>query len=135
MAMKFGDLDLNRVFEDIFKPAVKQAGFELLLLSDIKKAGLIDVKLRVEIQASDFIIADLTHDNHGAYWDACYAEGLGKDVIYTCEKVKFEKEGTHFDANHHLTITWDKSNLQEAGENLKASIRATLPQLAKQEDD
>ena len=135
MAMKYGDPELTSILEDIFKPAAKQAGFELLPLSDIPKAGLIDDKLRVEIQASDFIIADLTHDNLGAYWEAGYAEGLGKPVIYTCEKEKFENEKTHFDTNHHLTITWDKSNLQEAGEDLKATIRATLPHLAKQEDD
>ena len=96
--------------------------------------GLIDDRLRVEIQASDFIIADLTHDNLGAYWEAGYAEGLGKPVIYTCGKTKFEKEKTHFDTNHHLTIVWDSDNPQQAGEDLKATVRATLPQLAKQED-
>ena len=103
-------------------------------MDDEPRAGLIDDKLRVEIQASDFIIADLTHDNLGAYWEAGYAEGLGKPVIYTCEKEKFETEKTHFDTNHHLTIIWDKDAPESAGENLKATIRATLPQLAKQED-
>jgi len=111
-----------------------QAGFELVKLDDNPKAGLIDDRLRVEIQSSDFIIADLTHDNHGAYWEAGYAEGMGKPVIYTCEKQKFETVKTHFDTNHHLTIVWDQNSPEEAGEALKATIRATLPQLAKLED-
>ena len=135
MAMKFGVHTLNEILEDVFKPAVKLTGFDLQILSDAPKAGLIDDRLRVEIQASDFIIADLTHNNLGAYWEAGYAEGLGKPVIYTCEKSKFDEEKTHFDTNHHLTITWDTSNLQQAGEDLKATIRATLPHLAKQEDE
>ena len=96
---------------------------------------MIDDRLRVEIQSSDFIVADLTHDNLGAYWEAGYAEGLRKPVIYTCEKEKFEKEKTHFDTNHHLTIIWDKTDPLKAGESLKATIRATLPELAKQEDE
>lgn len=134
MAMKFGDPDLDAVLEKIFKPSAKQAGFELFRLDDVPRAGLIDDRLRVEIQASDFLVADLTHDNLGAYWEAGYAEGLGKPVIYTCERYKFESQTTHFDTNHHLTIVWDKDSPGQAAENLKATIRATLPHLAKQED-
>ena len=131
IAMKFGDPILDDIVTNIFKPCVKQTGFELYKLDDLLKAGLIDDRLRVEIQSSDFLIADLTHDNPGSYWEAGYAEGLGKPVIYTCEKNKFEKEKTHFDTNHHLTIIWDTENPQDAGEALKATIRATLPELSK----
>ena len=134
MAMKFGDPILDQVLERVFKPCVKQTGFKLFRLDDAPRAGLIDDRLRVEIQASDFLIADLTHDNVGAYWEAGYAEGLGKPVIYTCEKQKFEKDKTHFDTNHHLTIVWDRNSPEESGERLKATVRATLPQLATQED-
>ena len=102
---------------------------------DRPKAGLIDDRLRVEIQTSRFLIADLTHENAGAYWEAGYAEGLGKPVIYTCEKAKFEEQKTHFDTNHHLTVVWDADNLSEAADELKATIRATLPGEAKLTDE
>ena len=134
MAMQFDNQQLDEVLKTVFKPCAKQAGFELIKLDDLPRAGLIDDRLRVEIQSADFVIADLTHDNLGAYWEAGYAEGLGKPVIYTCEKQKFDKEKTHFDTNHHLTIVWDETSPEIAGENLKATIRATLPELAKQED-
>jgi hypothetical protein len=135
MAMKYGDEQLDKIVEEVFKPAVKQTGFDLVRLDDKPKAGLIDDRLRIEIRTSRFLIADLTHDNLGAYWEAGYAEGLGKPVIYTCEKSKFEKAPPHFDANHHLTIPWDSNNLQEAANQLKATIRATLPEAAKLTDD
>lgn len=135
MAMKFGDDDLNAVLENVFKPSAKLAGFDLFKLDDEPRAGLIDDRLRVEIQSSDFLIADLTHANNGAYWEAGYAEGLGKPVIYTCEKEKFNSpQKPHFDTNHHLTVLWDKTAPEQAGDLLKATIRATLPQLAKLED-
>jgi hypothetical protein len=135
MAMIFGDEQLDNILEHVFKPSAKQAGFDLLKLDDVPRAGLIDDRLRVEIQNSDFVIADLTHDNLGAYWEAGYAEGLGKPVIYTCERKKFDEKKTHFDTNHHLTIIWDADYPEEAGKDLKATIRATLPHLAKQTDD
>lgn len=134
MAMKFGDEVLERMLAETFRPAAAQAGFELFKLDDVPRAGLIDDRLRVEIQASDFVVADLSHDNLGAYWEAGYAEGLGKPVIYTCEQAKFEATKTHFDTNHHLTIVWSAGNASQAGESLKATIRATLPHLAKQSD-
>lgn len=135
MAMKFGDSILENVLSEVFKPAARIVGFDLFKLDDVPRAGLIDDRLRVEIQSSDFLIADLTHDNLGAYWEAGYAEGLGKPVIYTCERSKFEDSKTHFDTNHHLTIIWDTKNLEQAGEELKATIRATLPHLAQQSDE
>ena len=135
MAMKYGDKALDKVVEEVFKPAVKQTGFDLFKLVDKPKAGLIDDRLRVEIQTSRFLIADLTHENAGAYWEAGYAEGLAKPVIYTCEKEKFEEQKTHFDTNHHLTVVWDSKKPTEAVEELKASIRATLPGEAKLTDE
>ncbi len=84
MAMKFGDAELDTVFFDHFKPACDLAGFELLRLDDNPKAGLIDDRLRVDIKLSRFLVADLSHANNGAYWEAGYAEGLGRPVIYTC---------------------------------------------------
>ena len=131
----FGDTELDTIYRDHFKAAVGATGFDLKRLDEGQPAGLIDDRLRVEIRQSRFLIADLSHHNKGAYWEAGYAEGLGKPVIYTCEKEKFDSpQKTHFDTNHHLTVVWDKNEPEQAGDLLKATIRATLPQLAKLED-
>jgi hypothetical protein len=137
MAMEYGDSELDRIVDNDFKNAVKHTGFELFRLNEKPKAGLIDDRLRVEILNSRFLIADLSHGNNGAYWEAGYAEGLGKQVIYTCKKEVFEsKEGKpHFDTNHHLTVIWDIDKIPEAVDMLKAAIRATLPDEAKLSDD
>lgn len=130
MAMQFGDDQLNLMLNNVFRHSAKRAGFDLFKLDDNPRAGLIDDRIRVEIRAADFVIADLTHNNLGAYWEAGYAEGLGKPVIYTCEKSKFEATRTHFDTNHHLTIIWSTAEAELAGEQLTQTIRATLPHLA-----
>ena len=135
MAMKYGDKELDKIVDDHFRPAVAETGFELYRLDEEPKAGLIDDRLRVEIRNSRFLISDLTHDNNGAYWEAGYAEGLGKPVIYTCKKKKFNEDKPHFDTNHHLTVIWDEKEIEKAVELLKATIRATLPDEAKLSDD
>jgi hypothetical protein len=135
MAMPFGNLELDKIVEECFRPAVKLTGFDLYRLDDRPEAGLIDDRLRVAISTSRFLIADLTDENRGAYWEAGFAEGLGKRAIYTCEKDKFRDKQTHFDTNHHLTVLWDKSNVGKSATDLKNTIRATFPVDAKMTDD
>jgi hypothetical protein len=134
MAMKFGDDELNAVVADCFKPAVAATGFTLNLLTDGQGAGCIDDQLRVAIRRSAFLLADLSHGNQGAYWEAGFAEGLGKPVIYTCKQSVWDKERTHFDTNHLVTVMWSPDDLDGAARRLKATIRATLPEVAKLDD-
>jgi hypothetical protein len=134
MAMKFNEPVVDAVVKDCFKPAVARAGFELRLLTDQQKAGLIDNHLRAALLASRFTIADLSHGSHGAYWEAGFAEGLARPVFYTCNATAWNEQKPHFDTNHLLTIIWDESNLKKAGDELTAAIRATLRDEAKQND-
>jgi hypothetical protein len=133
MAMQYGDATLTRIVDDHFRPAVAETGFRLTVLTDVPKAGLIDNLLRVEIQSARFLIADLTHANAGAYWEAGYAEGLGKPVIYTCEESVWKAKKTHFDTNHSQTVVWNADDVKRATEKLKATIRVSIPE-AKRED-
>jgi len=127
MAMQYGDTLLDRIYRECFKPAVESTGFELLRLDERPKAGLIDNRMRVIIRTARFIVADLSHANLGAYWEAGFAEGLGRPVIYTCERAHFEKNKTHFDTNHCHTVLWSESSLEKASMELAATVRATLP--------
>lgn len=130
LALKFGERDLDTMVEKCFRPAVFATGFTLRRLNDNPKAGLIDDRLRLAIQGARFVLADLTHGNNGAYWEAGYAEGLGKPVIYLCESSKFEKDKSHFDTNHHLTVLWSGSDPDATAARLKDTIRASVPEAA-----
>ena len=137
MAMQYDDSELDRIVEDHFRPAVSLTGFTLQRLDDQPRAGLIDDRLRVEIKACRLLIADLSHGNRGAHWEAGYAEGLGKPVIYTCRKDVFDNHShehhPHFDTNHHLTVIWAPANIEKACQELKATIRATMPDSRQQD--
>ena len=127
IAMKFDDPELDPFVEDVVKPAVKEGtGYDLVDMRDVARAGVIDNIMRVQIRDAAFVIADLTHDNYGAYWEAGYAEGLGKPVVYICEKAKFDKEEPHFDTNHCTTVLWSKDDPEEFKQKLIATLRRSL---------
>jgi hypothetical protein len=127
-ARRFNNDDLDRLFEECLRKAVKEAaGFELRIAS--QKAGLIDSIIEDEIRRCRFLLADLSDDNPGAYWEAGFAEGLGKPVIYLCaekDKNTGEDKTTHFDTSHRHTVYWDLEKMNETAKRLKSVIRNTL---------
>jgi hypothetical protein len=139
MAMKFGDAELDTLFAQHLVPAVAATGFELRTVAgDHKTAGSIDNRMRVEIRTSRFMLCDLTHGNRGAYWEAGFAEGLGRPVIYLCRRDvlhdRAHVDHPHFDTAHQLITPWSPSTVEDDMAELKAVIRNTLPTEAKMQD-
>jgi hypothetical protein len=128
-ARQFDNPDLDRVFDECLRHAVAQTGYELRTAP--QRAGLVDAVIEDAIRRCRFLIADLSDDNAGAYWEAGFAEGLGKPVIYICRS---RRKKTHFDTNHRHTVRWDLSSLDQTAKKLKAVIRNTLLGDAKQAD-
>ena len=127
IAMQFNDLHLEAFVRDVVKTAVKEGiGYDLVDIRDVSQAGLIDNIMRIRIRDAAFVLAELTHDNPGAYWEAGYAEGLGKPVIYLCEQRKFAQQNTHFDTSHCTTVLWDRNNDEGFKTELIATIRRSL---------
>ena len=127
IAMQFGDSSLASFVEEVVKPAVKGGiGYDLVDMNDVARAGVIDNIMRTQIRDAAFVIVDLTHDNPGAYWEAGYAEGLGKPVIYICERGKFEDKKTHFDTNHCTTVPWSRDDDESFRKELTATLRRSL---------
>lgn len=132
MAMVFNDPELTALFEQHLKPAVAATGFDLRTTEHERKtAGLIDHRMRVEIRTSRFVVCDLTHHNRGAYWEAGFAEGIGRPVFFTCRRDVAEHadaaQRPHFDTAHQLIVRWDAADPAPAMRELQDVIRATLP--------
>lgn len=126
VALQFDNKNLRGLL-DAVRPAIEKAlGLELRDMRDVARAGIIDNIMRVQIRGSAFVLADLTDENRGAYWEAGYAEGLGKPVIYICEREKFSKAKTHFDTNHCTTITWSADDTEGFAAELIATLQRSL---------
>jgi hypothetical protein len=117
-------------------PAVKQTNYELAnALRTEPTAGNLHARLEVEIRKARFVIAELSHHNNGAYWEAGFARGLGKPVIYMYNKeVGGSDRPPHFDVASDHYIVWEQDKPEKAAKDLKAVIRATLFGEAAMED-
>jgi hypothetical protein len=121
---------------DIVKPIVAKTGFDLKTVGCEEKTGNITDKIKVDIRRSRFFIADITHGNRGAYFEAGFAEGLGKKVIYICNDTEFESNHTiapdlkpiHFDVAQQLILKYKKTDksVYNFEDRLKATIRNSI---------
>jgi hypothetical protein len=126
----------NELLNQYLVPAVKQTGYELSNpLASNPMAGNIHARMEVEIRTARFVVAELSHHNNGAYWEAGFARALGMPVIYMYNKSIGKSEKPHFDVGSDHIIFWEKNKLDEAAEALKGTIRSTLFGEAKMSDD
>jgi nucleoside 2-deoxyribosyltransferase len=127
VALRFGNAALDALLKETVKPAIRaNIGYDLVDMRDVATAGVIDNIMRAQIRDAAFVLADLTDDNLGAYWEAGFAEGLGKPVIYLCEAAKFAEARTHFDTNHCTTVMWTVSDADHFAAELIATLRRSL---------
>lgn len=135
-ARKFVNPELDDVYTQCLRPAVRQTGYDLRIVT--QRAGLIDAIIESEIRGCKFLVADLSDENPGAYWEAGLAEGLRKPVFYVCRALdgNGDEKKTHFDTAHRTTIRWraDPGTFAHTGDQLKAVIRNTLLGEAAQTD-
>jgi hypothetical protein len=125
----------NILLDKYLVPAVRQTNYEPgnALMSN-PKAGNLHARLEVEIITARFVVVELSHDNNGACWEAGFARGLGKPVVYMFNKEIAGRERPHFDVGSDLYVPWTENEPDKAAADLKAVIRATLFGEAKMED-
>jgi nucleoside 2-deoxyribosyltransferase len=130
MAMSCGK-EQRKGIEEIVKPVIEKFGFGFGTLPGLyTQKNIIDLKLRNAIRDSRLLICDLTGINDGAYFEAGFAEGLGKPVIYICELSSFENksEELHFDIEHQEIYKWRQGNedsIKKFQDDLVAKIRVS----------
>lgn len=118
VAMSFDD-ELKPVRISISK-VIKDEGLTPLLIDSKEHNNQIVPEIFSEIDKAKFVIADLTHHKTGVYYEAGYAKGMGKEVIFTCRKEDFENR--HFDVAQTNTIVWETPG--ELSERLAKRIEA-----------
>lgn len=119
VAMKFGK-ETDQLREKIKEGLV---GFKVRIMDEIEHNHQIVPEMLYEIKNSKFVVAELSHHNNGAYYEAGFALGLGKEVIHICKKSELTN-GLHFDVKQVNTIVYDDIN--EIPEKLKKRIKATI---------
>lgn len=127
VAMQFG-ADTAEIREG-FRQAISDAGYLMRAIDEKEHNNQIVPEIFYEIEHSKFVVVDVTFPNHGAYYEAGYAQGLGKQVIVCCKKEVFDnKEGKyqrpHFDISQKSMVIWE--DIEDLKVRLKKRIEATV---------
>ncbi|MDD3013650.1 MAG: hypothetical protein PHC34_08110 [Candidatus Gastranaerophilales bacterium] len=119
-------------------------GYSVRRIDEKQHINYITDELIKEIRHSKFIIADLTGNRGGVYYEAGFAFGLGLPVILTCHKdwqkelsknCGCKRDGIHFDLQQKNILFWtddpndteySKYNLVEFKKALIARIGAVV---------
>ena len=121
IAMSF-DKSLDKANEAIQR-AISDNGYMPRRMDEYAHNNQIVPEMLYQIRQSKFVVADLTGHNNGAYYEAGYASGIGKEVILTCKQDSFESD-SHFDVKQLATVIWE--NEDDLKNKLKTWIEATI---------
>jgi hypothetical protein len=118
IAMRFHkSTDLAR---DAIKRAIRHSSLNPLSIDEKEHINRICSEIQYEIKNSGLVIADVTGQNQGVYYEAGYAMGLNIPVIWCCRCS--EADQLHFDTRQYNHILW--KNEEDLYNRLKARIIA-----------
>ena len=103
VAMSFSDA-MRSVWTEAIAPAVRRAGWQPYRVDAEPHNERIDAKIVSEIRNSRFLVADVTEQKNGVYFEAGYAQGMGLAVIWTVREDDLSK--VHFDTRQFHHIVW-----------------------------
>lgn len=115
----------TKTISDSFKTAILKSGYIPRRIDEKEHNNQIVPEILFEISRSKFVVVDVTYPNYGAYYEAGYAEALGKEVIICCREDVFNSnQKPHFDIAQKSSIVWkDEEDLES---RLCKRIEATV---------
>lgn len=125
VAMWFDD-ELKSAYVNGFKRAIEGAGYKPVRVDEQQFTDKIDDRIISEIRRSRFLVADFSQGEDGArggvYYEAGFAHGLGRKVIFTCRKGEVDQ--LHFDTRQYNHIVWE--NAEDLRKQLEERITAVM---------
>ena len=123
IAMSFA-LELNEFFIRGVEPGVRAAGYEALRIDRTEHNNRIDDEIIAAIRQTKFLVADFTNNRGGVYFEAGFAKGLGREVIWSVSKDHLTE--VHFDTRQYNFIIWQAESLPDFAKALQNRIEATI---------
>lgn len=122
VAMSFSETMSN--IRDKLKETIRDCGYKPILIDEINYESDITINDAIisNIKSCKFLIADFTEQKHGVYFEAGFALGKNKPLIYLCQEDDFKN--SHFDTNHYPHIVY--KDFDDLKEKLKIKIEAWI---------
>ncbi len=138
VAMPFGvkqdsqgnEIDFNRVYRELIKPALEAAGLEVFRADEEQRAGGILPDMFQELLVADLVVADLTIDNPNVWYELGVRHALrARGVVLICGG----RVTTAFDLYTDRKLRYsikdrgpDLSTIEQEKASLTAMVKATM---------
>lgn len=124
VAMMFS-AEMSPTYEKVYKPVIQSLNYAAMRIDEKQFNGSIIGEITTEITNSVALIADLTGNRGGVYYEAGIARGLQLcnhpiKLILACKRDFFDKERVHFD------VSGDNIVLYENNDDLKNKLFSRL---------
>lgn len=103
VAMAFAP-EYDAVWLSVIKPGILAAGYRPFRVDQKEHADKVDDLIIAEIRRSRFLVADFSGQRGGVYFEAGFAHGLARPVIWMCRDD--EKDKLHFDTRQYNHILY-----------------------------
>jgi len=121
VAMSCSD-DLRDAYDNGIKKAVEEAGYQPIFIERKEHNEKICDLIIANIRECKFLVADVTGQRQNVYYEAGFAHGLDRQVIWTCKKDDIKN--AHFDTRQYNHILWE--NAEDLRKKLLNRIKATI---------
>ncbi|RGE07741.1 hypothetical protein DXC33_16240 [Clostridiaceae bacterium TF01-6] len=131
VAMMFST-ETASTYEQVYKPVIQSLNYSAMRIDEKQFNGSIIGEITAEITDSIALIADLTGNRGGVYYEAGIARGLQLcnhpiKLILTCKQSFFDRERVHFD------VSGDNIVLYESDDDLKQKLAKRLQAVLNKE--
>lgn len=121
VAMSFSP-EMTSIYDDGLRLGIERAGYVPIRVDRTEHVNRIDDEILARIRKSAFVVADLTEQKLGVYFEAGFALGLSLPVIWSCRKDDIAD--LHFDVRQYNCIAWREPS--ELAMRLQNRIEAIL---------
>jgi hypothetical protein len=116
--------EYTNLFTNGLAPGIRAAGYDPVRIDRVEHNNRIDDEIIASIRRCKFLVADFSVNRGGIYFEAGFALGLGRPVIWT---VRSEDLGdVHFDTRQYNFLRWTNDALPALTEALQNRIEASI---------
>ena len=133
VAMMFSGETVS-TYEQVYKPVIQMLNYSAMRIDEKQFNGSIIGEITTEITDSVALIADLTGNRGGVYYEAGIARGLQLcnhpiKLILTCKRSFFDNERVHFDVSGDNIVIYE--NDDDLRKKLTQRLQAVLNEETK----
>lgn len=138
IASAFGHDDVDAIYDRCIVPTLRKLSVTPLRVDRVKHNEDIDNKIFELLDSADFVIADLTYARPSVYYEAGYAAGKSKPVVYIAKHDHFKARDNdpygnfrvHFDLQMKNIVSWTEPD-RSFSDKLVERVRLVLQPLER----